>query len=51
MLFQRIQILHSSDACPELTSELGLTLKPDPRSQQEINEQIVIIENITRGNS
>jgi hypothetical protein len=24
--------------------------KPDPRSQQEIDEQIVIIDNITRGN-
>jgi hypothetical protein len=23
--------------------------KPDPRPQQEIDEQIVIIENITRG--
>jgi hypothetical protein len=24
--------------------------KPDPRSQQEIDEQIIIIDTITRGN-
>jgi hypothetical protein len=49
MLIQRFQILHSSDARLELTSGLELTLKQDTQPQQEIDEQIVIIENITRG--
>ena len=44
-------MLRSPDARSGITSELALTLKTDPRTKEEVDEQVVIIENITRGDS